>query len=409
VIKSALNRILAGIGSAMLIWLLWQWLPNTDVFVVYRTNCPPRAGTIWPFLLAAGAGLVAPGYALWGSWTRFFAGLRKLTIRAALWWGIALLWSIGCLYVFVRNISFPVARVSFLGLGGAVGGITLFVVALVAITLLLSIPYNLKRRRAAADLARMPQATRRQMLALIDQHSRTGNFQLLYLPRAATETAVDAARVGGEPAALPNESWPSSEEDKPALFLLQLPLSAPRLPRPWQGRMLTIFLTDHELHIRSYPPEEHGNLVRLPAPAGATLVSSRQLECIAVPYVPLPSDPDEEFEIDISVGELVDSVPTLRTELEKYTRHPNHVLSGILADDPRAFPWSEDTAVLSGGDPLLIQAPHKPTCSLCQQPMRFLLQFGDMTDDQLLGDVGVGYLYGCDEHPDRCVGFVDCH
>jgi hypothetical protein len=39
--------------------------------------------------------------------------------------------------------------------------------------------------------------------------------------------------------------------------------------------------------------------------------------------------------------------------------------------------------------------------------MRFLLQFSDVTDEYLFGDSGVGYVYGCDAHPEQCAGFVD--
>jgi hypothetical protein len=41
--------------------------------------------------------------------------------------------------------------------------------------------------------------------------------------------------------------------------------------------------------------------------------------------------------------------------------------------------------------------------------MRFLFQFGDLVPGSPLGDAGVGYVYGCDGHPDDCVGFIDSH
>lgn len=66
-----------------------------------------------------------------------------------------------------------------------------------------------------------------------------------------------------------------------------------------------------------------------------------------------------------------------------------------------------EDAILAGGDAQLIQNEHDPLCPACQQPMRFLFQFGDVTEDFELGDCGVGYVYGCDAHPENCVGFVD--
>ena len=36
-------------------------------------------------------------------------------------------------------------------------------------------------------------------------------------------------------------------------------------------------------------------------------------------------------------------------------------------------------------------------------------QFGEIIPDTKLGDGGVCYVHGCDDHPDRCVGFMDSH
>jgi len=60
-----------------------------------------------------------------------------------------------------------------------------------------------------------------------------------------------------------------------------------------------------------------------------------------------------------------------------------------------------------GGDPVLIQSAHDPSCPVCQTRMRFLFQFGELRDPPLFGDAGVAYVYGYDAHPRECVGFVD--
>jgi hypothetical protein len=46
--------------------------------------------------------------------------------------------------------------------------------------------------------------------------------------------------------------------------------------------------------------------------------------------------------------------------------------------DGRAFRSEE--AILVGGGPELIQGEHDPLCALCAQPMRFLCQFGNVTE-----------------------------
>ena len=62
-----------------------------------------------------------------------------------------------------------------------------------------------------------------------------------------------------------------------------------------------------------------------------------------------------------------------------------------------------------GGDPMLIQNPHDPVCERCGKPMRFLFQFGEVIPGLQLADGGVCYIYGCDDHPGRCTGFLDSH
>ena len=61
------------------------------------------------------------------------------------------------------------------------------------------------------------------------------------------------------------------------------------------------------------------------------------------------------------------------------------------------------------GDPELIQSEHNASCLVCRARMRFLFQFGEPNEQQmLLGDAGIAYIYGCDAHPRECIGFVDC-
>lgn len=62
-----------------------------------------------------------------------------------------------------------------------------------------------------------------------------------------------------------------------------------------------------------------------------------------------------------------------------------------------------------GGCPVLIQVPHDPECDNCNRPMRFLFQFGAIIAGLRLADGGVGYVYGCDDHPDHCKAFLDGH
>jgi hypothetical protein len=194
------------------------------------------------------------------------------------------------------------------------------------------------------------------------------------------------------------------------VFLLQIPLSAPRLGAAWRDRLLTIFLVDHGLYVRSYRPDDRSKLVALAQPATtASRVDRRDLQPMAVPYLPRTNaDPDDEDGLFLDPAYFLENVPGVRSELEKYTQLPEYVLSVLLSGDPDGHLGLVDNSVLSRGDPALIQGPHEPKCASCQQPMRFLLQFPDVTKESVFGDSGVGYVYGCDAHPDEYAGFIDC-
>lgn len=75
---------------------------------------------------------------------------------------------------------------------------------------------------------------------------------------------------------------------------------------------------------------------------------------------------------------------------------------------PTTRRYYQDGAILVGAAPEYIQSEHEPSCEACGARMRFLFQFADVTDDFMLGDAGVGYVYGCDAHPERLQGFIDC-
>jgi hypothetical protein len=62
-----------------------------------------------------------------------------------------------------------------------------------------------------------------------------------------------------------------------------------------------------------------------------------------------------------------------------------------------------------GGEPELIQGDHGGggTCHQSGRKLRFLFQLGDVLG--LGGDAPVVYVYGCDEHPDEVVAFLDMY
>ena len=106
---------------------------------------------------------------------------------------------------------------------------------------------------------------------------------------------------------------------------------------------------------------------------------------------------------------LCEEFPEITVPLEPYTKDFAGVLAQILR--PNVYGYSLDAPDIAyiGGDPMLIQNPHDPVCDECGEPMRFLFQFGEIVPGVQMADGGVFYVYGCNDHPDSCKGFVDSH
>lgn len=106
---------------------------------------------------------------------------------------------------------------------------------------------------------------------------------------------------------------------------------------------------------------------------------------------------------------LCDNFPEITVPLEPYT----HDFAGVLAQilHPNVYGYDLDAPDIAylGGNPMLIQNPHDPICDECGTPMQFLFQFGEIVPGAKMADAGVFYVYGCDDHPDCCKGFVDSH
>ena len=111
----------------------------------------------------------------------------------------------------------------------------------------------------------------------------------------------------------------------------------------------------------------------------------------------------------MSPAELCDRVPEIKNLLSPFTNDVAGLLSQILRPNVYGYDLEAPEIAYQGGAPMLIQNPHDPICDHCHQRMRFLFQFGEIIPGLQLADGGVGYVYGCDDHPDHCKGFIDSH
>jgi hypothetical protein len=401
-----LGRMAAAAGALILVALVHDWLFLTDVFVIYRRGCPPRMGSFWPLFFVWIAGIGLQTFALWGK--RF--GIEKTryrpTLRATAWWLLTLPWTVACGYVFVRNINPVAVGVSLTGAAKLLG-VLLATAGVVAVPLWLSTRSERRtRKRALADYEAINPETRSALLDLIDRHARTGEHRLIYRVGGEKSVADAFARVGGQPLAKLHELWPLGDDGRPGTFLLQLPVVGVS-GEVWRDRFVSVYLLQHELLVTSHAGT--GDLILQTAPVHGEPLRAQTLVPLAVPILK-PAGDDEELDGETLSGEwLLENIPDLGDMLSNLTSQPERILSMLLVGSEGAGSWAIEDAIIVGGEPELIQGPHEPKCETCRQPMRFLLQFGDVTDGNELGDCGIGYVYGCDAHPEHCQAFVDCY
>lgn len=409
-----LTRGATGLITAMLIWTAYDWSVRTDVFMCGCKKTEPA--TFWPlvFLWAAALGFAATTVSL--SFKSFIALFKPFSPRSAAWWLFTAAWTGLCILVLVRNVTQAILLKSFTSAGFVLGVIAALAVA----GYLLGMPFRLRAKKLKAELALIDEAARRDVIGMVDRYARQGEFLLCYTGAESPDGTDDPAeprtlaRIGGDPLTLPGEQWPADQEDRPAIFLLQLPLLSSRLPAMWQGRLISVYLRDYELAVRSYAPGELARLQPMPNANIGPAVEPMRLRAIALPYV-APAEHNDEEEEDyafpgVEAEELVERIPELKTRLAPYTTHFELALSWILSGSRRDYYASlPELGAQVGGNPYYIQSEHDPHCEICGQPMRFLLQFDDsFGPDFLLGDAGLGYVYGCDAHPEHCQGYADC-
>jgi hypothetical protein len=287
-----------------------------------------------------------------------------------------------------------------------------FILALAGLAFLVVLPHNLRILRLRRIYKELPNSVKEPTLRLIQDAAATHPFvTFLWLDEKQTCDTTNLtleSHVGGAPYAEAGEVWPGCP---PAKFLLQVRLEDPSLGQKWLGRLLTVFfLSDAQFAVRSYPTPSLERYVPLSAPP--------QPPCIPLISIRLPVDDQPEGgEEDIgeparnpaSPARLCDMVPAIPQILSPFTKDPAGLLSEILRPFVYDYNLAEWQIAYEGGDPSFIQPACKATCNDCGKPMRFLLQFGEIIPGVRMADGGVCHVFGCDEHPDRCSGFLDTY
>jgi hypothetical protein len=267
------------------------------------------------------------------------------------------------------------------------------------------IPHNLRIWRLRRVFRSLPKNVMEQVLDLIEK-AAAQNPSITYLffddsPCSQPETAV-LSHVGGIPYAERGETWPAHPDSVPPRFLLQVRLDQPSLGEQWRGRLIAVFLvSDAEQIVRSYAAPTLVKYVPISSPV-------TPFSCIRLRSLPFPAASTDD-QIPMSPAQLCDNIAGIKNLLSSFASDCPGLLSQILRPNVYGYDLEAPEIAYQGGSPMLIQNPHDPDCDHCNRRMRFLFQFGEIIPGLQLADAGVGYVYGCDDHPDHCKAFIDSH
>ena len=313
-------------------------------------------------------------------------------------------------------------------------GIALLVVPAVLIGWAIA-THNLRVRRVRRLARSLPVGTRERILARITDAAREASVCTLLVPdRCSIDESPSeqrpqpdntASRFGGIPYGEAGEQWPTRDDKSPdpTDFLIQVRLGEP-LPSPWLGRLIVVFWRfdeDQTVRIYSDPspakyvcrpgspdasPERR--LTPLPIPVDKSALISQAPEHGTAVESPAASHSFEvEWQLPYDPSLLLETVPGLRDELRRLTRHPADLLTHWLLTERHGYTIDLGDIVQMGGQPQWVQDDPGPmTCMKCERPLRFLFQFGDLSGQSRFGDAGVCFVFGCDAHPETARSLV---
>jgi len=309
---------------------------------------------------------------------------------------------IGCYGVVAVILIVGILSLATSANGRMILGIMVGIIGLLAIV---CIPHNLRIWRVRRVFRSLPKDVRERVLELIEE-SADQNPSVTYMlldesPRSEPEVVV-SSHVGGVPYAETGEAWPFHGNSDPSRFLLQVRLDEPSLGDRWQDRLIAVFLVfDAEQIVRSYEAPSLAKYVPISSPVAP-------FTCVCLQSIAFPVTSEDE-PTPMSPAGLCDRIPEIRNLLSPLTKDVAGLLSQILRPNVYGYDLEAPEIAYQGGAPKLIQNPHDPICDHCHQRMRFLFQFGEIIPGLQLADAGVCYVYGCDNHPDHCKGFIDSH
>ena len=275
----------------------------------------------------------------------------------------------------------------------------------------------LRLRRLRRTYRNMSSQDRRRILDRIDEVGRKNVACTVLVasnPAGDDYPSATDSHFCGVPYAEAGDVWPRlcDGRPEPADFLIQI-LIGQTLPPPWPGRLIVVFnQLDADQIVRCYASTSAARAVTLPG--GSQGQTPWNLVPVRIPHPTADESTNpgtsrirgELLSYDPVV--LLEIVPGLLDLLRPHTNRPADLLAMILAPNYRgAHGFELSDIVQLGGQPVwLSKHLDGVNCDQCGRSMRFLFQFGDLNDGILLGNSGVCYVFGCDDHPDQPLAIV---
>ncbi|MGH1541204.1 MAG: hypothetical protein ACRBHB_12330 [Arenicella sp.] len=400
--------------------VFFAWIESFDTVVISTSSCPSdcyeHPSMFGPILYFLTLGLTSLNYTLWGDEWQYSSYVHAnkgrfseahLKFKGILWWFLFVPGFVLGVWVLINNFDsyYFLKTLKGLGFGGLI--IAGFFAALFTLIFIFSMPEMRRKNKAKHDYDAMTLSEREDVIQtyknFVDSGLSCNSYTVLNSKKTTIACDITCSKIGGSPYAENGDDWIESTEES-TNFCMQLKLSCPNLSNIWQGRLIVVYVVDWEIRIKSYgePSLEKAKNIS----QGRNLMSEHYIGKTQVPFT---EKCDEEDEFGYTVEYALSNSKEIKVLLESHTNYPKNLLEYILHDV--GYPvLSPIDIILEGGAPSLIQNSHEPICEHCNKEMRFLFEFGEILEDEFFfGDAGMVYIYGCDQHPENCKGFVDSH
>jgi len=400
------------IGISVLVYNEWK-----DSFLVFENSKCKSANELSPLFIHLTFGAFALNYSLSGAklFEHSFILKRRLTVFNGIWYLLFLPGVVLSLWTFSNTFDAGLLMGAAEGLVKTLLVCVMILAGIAAVIYMFSLP---EKRRMAAAKSDYEKATKQSIDSILEAYKSfvlSGPYCRLYgviddQPLSKRDDII-RSKVGGAPYAELGDQWPIGEDAEcPPIFCMQLALNDSELSADWLDRLIVVFVVDWTVVVRSYSSPDADNAIDISN--GSDLFGERFLYPMKVPIdknLEVDEDGWSDFDEGFTSRYALEHSQSLKQSVMELSEQPEEFLDLVL--DAAGYPtYQPIDTIRQAKTPNLIQNPHEAICDICSQPLRFLFEFGEILEGEFtFGDAGMVYIYGCDEHPSCCKGFVDSH